>query len=296
MSLFIKQAIPFILNENRINDLTNEVFQECTFSAPNGLDWFSQGFIPPIYTNDSLVFKTQDIVQVALQKEEKILPAAVISDLVNEKIQTIEAEEVRNVARKEKQALKEQITDDLLPRAFTRKKVTRGYFTPNILFVDSASATPAEELLSKVRQIMGGLDAALAKTHTSVSDLMTSWLTQKQADGYFVLDSDCLLKGIGEGASSIRASKHDLTADEIKAHLETKRVSQLGLIWADKVRFVLTEDFAFKRIQFLDVLQKEASDEGEDKETLIAAAQIIMIRELNLLFNELVEHLGGLAS
>ena len=52
---------------------------------------------------------------VALKREDKVLPGAVVRDLLAEKVAAIEAAEARNVGRKEKLELKEQIIDDLLP-------------------------------------------------------------------------------------------------------------------------------------------------------------------------------------
>ena len=60
------------------------------------------------------------------------------------------------------------------------------------------------------------------------------------------------------------------------------------------MRFVLSEDMSLKRIQYLDMLQKEAANRGDDMESLMTATQIIMTQNLSLLIRELIEHLGGL--
>ncbi len=296
MSFYIKQCSPFILASGEKNKLTDAALQERLFSEPLGLEWFSEGFIPPVSLSgqDSLLFKVQNIIQAAIQKEEKVLPAGVINDFVNDKVQLIEAEEARSVGRKEKQQIKEQMTDDLLPKAFTKKSIRRGYFTDRLLFVDKASASQAEAFLTTVRQTVGGIDVRLVRTERSLSSVMTNWLTQKQAEGNFVLDSDCELKGVGEAASVVRMSKQDLTSDEVDAHLQNKLVTRLGLIWADKIRFILSNDFTFTRIQYLDILQEEVSDQGEDKESLLVVTQLICVRELEAMLFELLEHCGGL--
>lgn len=278
--------------EKLINALMDAEFAPC-----QGLDWFSEGFTAPVDTRpDELAFAVPGSIKVALRKEEKVLPAGVINDILAEKIAHIEQEDARSVGRKEKQALKEQVTDDLLPRAFTRSSRMEAIFDHqrDYLLINQATATKAESMLTKLRQSLGGLEAKLPRTELSTATVMTKWLAQKSAEGNFVLDSDCELKGAGEAAAVVRMSKQDLTADEITAHLENKIVTQLGLIWADKIRFVLTSDLTFKRIQFLDVLQEEASNEGEDKESLLAASQMIMTEALGQMIEELFGHLGGL--
>lgn len=275
-----------------INALKAVVFSPC-----QGLDWFSEGFTYPVDTRpDELAFAVQGSIKVALRKEEKVLPSSVINEVLADKIVQIEQEDSRTVGRKEKQALKEQITDDLLPRAFTKSTRTEAIFDTkrDYLLINQASAPKAESMLTKLRQSLGGLEAKLPRTELSTATVMTKWLAQKSAEGNFVLDSDCELNGAGEVAAIVRMSKQDLTADEITAHLENKIVSQIGLIWADKIRFVLTSDLTFKRIQFLDVLQEEASNEGEDKESLLSASQMIMTEALGQMVEELFKHLGGL--
>ena len=295
--MFIKQFYPYVLDAGEKEKITHEALSECAFVPPSGLEWFTEGFVCPVNVagNEYLVFKVQNTLQVALQKEEKVLPAGVINDVVNEKIQVIEAEENRSVNRKEKQSLKEQVTDDLLPRAFTKKSIRRGFITNRFLLVDKASSTQSEAFLTKIRQVLGGLNATLPRTKQPPSSLMTSWLHQKEAAGNFVLDTECELKGAGDTAAKIRASKQDLTSDELDVLLETKTVTRLGLIWADKIRFVLHEDLSFTKVQFLDVLQEEASDEGEDRESLLAATQLICTRELENMLLELIDLLGGLS-
>jgi recombination associated protein RdgC len=269
---------------------------DACFAPCEGLAWFSEGFVAPLDTQpDNLVFAVQNSMKVALKKEDKVLPSGVINDVVNEKIQRIEDEEARSVGRKEKQSIKEQVTDDLLPRAFTRSGFMQAIFDSkrDFLLINQSSTNRSESMLTKLRQCLGGLEASLPRTELSASGLMTNWLTQKQAEGNFVLDSDCELKGMGETAAVVRMSKQDLTADEIAAHLENKIVTRLGLIWDDKIRFILNEDLSFRRIQFLDVLQEEASNEGEDKESLLAASQLITTETLGQMIEELIVHLGG---
>lgn len=95
------------------------------FAPPSGLDWFTQGFVPAApHQPDLMLFRHQACALVALRREDKVLPASVVRDLVEEKIADIEARDFRKVGKKERQGLKEQVTDDLLPRAFTRRSRT----------------------------------------------------------------------------------------------------------------------------------------------------------------------------
>ena len=56
------------------------------------------------------------------------------------------------------------------------------------LLVNQASATRAENLLAKLREALGGLEAKLPNTKQSPSSLMTEWLLAGACGGGFELD------------------------------------------------------------------------------------------------------------
>lgn len=295
--MWFKQLSFYPLNKSNLptQSVLEGALSDAAFGPCQGLDWFSEGFAAPVAFEQKLVFAANHSLRVALKKEEKVLPSTVVKDILDEKIILIEQGELRVVGRKEKQALKEQITDDLLPRAFTRSSKIQAIFDleRGFLLINHASATKSEALLSQLRQALGGLEASLPRTNLSPSSLMTDWLLAGEAAGNFVLDSDCELKGCGDLAPTIRIFKQDLTAEEVSNHIRNgKTVTQLGLIWDERIRFILTSELTLKRIQFLDVLQEEASQNGDDMPSLTIASQIIMCDSLGILLSELVLHLG----
>ena len=296
--MWFKQVSFYPLNKDKLPDLEtlSAKLQAAEFAPPQGLDWFGEGFAPPKGFSPELVFPADFTWSVALKKSEKVLPAGVIREILDDKIAEIQEAEARTVGRKEKQELKEQITDDLLPRAFTRSSKTQAVCDTcsGFLLVNQASATRAENLLAKLREALGGLEAKLPNTKQSPSSLMTEWLLQGACGGGFELDDMCELKGTGDAAPTVRVSKQDLTADEVVQHVKTgKTVTQLGLVWRDQIAFVLTQDFTLKRIQYLDVLQEEAESHGDDAASLAFASQILMAEALSTLLQELVSLLGG---
>lgn len=296
--MWFKQLTIYPLNKDKLPDLemlANKL-QEAAFKPCMGLDWDSIGFSSPVSFSPEMVFPAQNTWRIALKKEEKVLPAAVVRDILDEKINEIREIEGRNVGRKEKIELKENITDDLLPRAFTKSSKTEGIIDSQygFLLINQANSNRAEMLLTKLRDALGGLEAKLPRTQQSPGSLMTEWLLQGSAAGHFELDSDCELKGLGDAAPVVRISHQDLTAEEVINLVKNgKIVTQLGLCWQDRVRLVLTQDFTLKRIQFLDVIQEEAAGQGDDMQSITFASQILMAEALGELLSELVHHLGG---
>lgn len=267
-------------------------FQGCT-----GLEWFSQGWVSPAQHLTDMTFQSRGAALFSLLREDKVLPAGVIRDALEKKIADIDATELRKVGRKEKLTLKEQITDDLLPRAFVKKSRTNGYIDNacGLLLVDSASPARAEALLSALRDASPPFPAPLPRTVLAPHTVMTDWLAAGAAGGEFELDADAKLKDGSENGAVISIKRMDLTADEIRQHIASgKQVVELGLIWRERIRFVLTESLQLRRIQFLDVLQEEASQAGDDLPSLFEATFLLMREELGDLIDALLAAHGGL--
>ncbi len=269
---------------------------EAEFVPVQGLDWFSEGFAAPQGFSPELVFAADFTDSVALKKEERVLPAAVIRDMLDERVAQIQDSEGRSVGKKEKQELKEQITDDLLPRAFTRSGRIQAVFDRKhgFLLVNQAAAAKAENLLLKLREALGSLEARLPRTAQSPAALMTQWLQNGAAEGGFELGNDCELKGAGDVVPTVKISNAELAAEEVVQHVKNgKTVTQLGLVWREQIAFILTQDFTLKRIQYLDTVQEEAESYGDDAASLAFASQVLMAESLGVMLHELAAHLGG---
>ena len=266
---------------------------EYRFIQPGGLDWFGDGFTVPQPFGDELVFAANKTLGISLKCEERVLPGAVIKTALDEKIAKIEAEEARQVGRREKQELKEQIVDELLPRAFTRASRTDAVLVGGYLLINQ-TGNKAENLLGHLREALGGLRALPTFTCRSASDLMTEWLLRGEADGQFELGDYVALVGAGDMAPEVRIKREDVTAEEVVQHVKNgKRVVELGLVWRDSVELVLTQDLTLKRISYLDHLQEDAESHGDSGSDLAAASQIIMAHALTGILDELAELLGG---
>lgn len=297
--MWLKQLSFFQLSPEFVidNDKLTSALSARPFTSCGGLDWFSEGWQPPAAHLDTPLFTQRSYALLSLRREDKVLPGAVIRDALDKKVEQIERDEGRKVGRKEKLALKEQITDDLLPRAFTRTSRTTAYIdgAREWLMVDAGAASKAENLVSQLREALPPFPAALPRTTLPPHALMTDWLAAGEASNGFELDADATLKDANENGAKVKVSRADLTAEEIRQHIATgKQVTELGLIWRERIRFVLTDQLQLKRLQFLDVLQEEASQAGDDVASLFEATFLLMAEELGELVDELVQSLGGI--
>ena len=293
--MWYKNAIIYLLPDGwQLEAGFAEKLEQAAFTPCMGLDWFSEGFAPPTPFSSDFVF-TANSNRVCLKHEEKVLPSATVRDLVNGKVAEIKEAEARNVGRKEKQELKEQIIDDLLPRALTQSRRTEAIFDTErgYLLVNEASDKRAEKMLIKLSEALGGLKVAMPHTREPPSSLMTEWLLSGAAEGGFELGFNVLMQGVGDVVPKVKISKKDLTHPEVIQHAKNgMKVVELELEWREQISFTLTQNFALKRIRFSDVLQEEA-EQGDDTASLMFSSQIIMVEALGEMLDELANLLGG---
>lgn len=292
--MWFKQVTPFRLPELPEKRYLDESLGNSWFTEPQGLDWFSEGFTHPTAFSETAVVEVEKTMLIALKREEKVLPSAAIKHKLDEQVVKIQTAKGRNVGRREKHELREAIIDDLLPKALIKSSRTYGLFAGEWLFVDTANRRKAENLLTKLREALGGLPAQHPVTRQSPASLMTNWLLQGEAQGRFMLDSDVTLVGVGDVAPKVKISRKDLTAEDVVQHAKNgMKVTELGLVWNDRVAFILTQDLTLKRIQWLDVVQEEASGSCDDAESMAYATQLLMEAALSAILGELVDLLGG---
>ena len=292
--MWFKQVTPFRLPELPEKRFLDESLGNSWFTEPQGLDWFTEGFTHPTAFSETAVVEVEKTMLIALKREEKVLPSAAIKHKLDEQVVKIQTAEGRNVGRKEKHELREAIIDDLLPKALIKSSRTYGLFAGEWLFVDTANRRKAENLLTKLREALGGLPAQQLFTRKSPASLMTNWLFRGEAQGRFVLDSDVTLVGVGDVAPKVKISRKDLTAEDVVQHAKNgMKVTELGLVWNDRVAFILTQDLTLKRIQWLDVVQEEAEGSCDDAESMAYATQLLMAAALSVILGELVDLLGG---
>src|SRR3546814_12059844 len=88
-----------------------------------------------------------------------MLPGGVVKDALKEKVDEIEAEQMRKVYKKERDQIKDEIIQAFLPRAVIRKSGTFAAIDAErgLILVNSASPKKAEDVLSTLREAIGSL-------------------------------------------------------------------------------------------------------------------------------------------
>jgi len=230
-----------------------------------------------------LVHETDGRLMICLRREDKVLPASLVREQVARKAFEIEEQAGRPVGRKERADIREQLMQELLPRALVKASHTYAYIDPKDgwLIVNAAAAKKAEELIMLLRKTLGTLNVVLPQTEISPESAMTQWMMDDAnlPEGFDVED-ECELRSVGEVTSTIRCRYVDVASKEVRAHVANgKRVYKLAMNWEGKLSFVLHDDLSIRRIRYDSELIEQA-DAGDDQQAQFDADFAIMGAEL----------------
>lgn len=282
-----------ILTFSTLPPLTDETLQAFKFVPCAKQEPSRAGFVEP-YGFDTLVGETPDgkIAVVCLQVEEKILPSAVVNNAVSKRVAAIVKNEDRRVGRKERQDIKDEVTFELLPRAFSKYRRTHVIIDySNHLIIVAGGFNRADEVTTMLREALGSLPATLINTQLHPSTVMTDWLSQDLPAGITVGDY-CKLEDRVDDA--ILISRHDDPKGQlISKHIDAGRqVVELG-IFVDPLSFVLTSSLAIKAINFTDIAMETALEDIEDRHQEAQASLLLYAGTFSSVIKTLTAEFGG---
>ncbi|MEM7691998.1 MAG: recombination-associated protein RdgC [Pseudomonadota bacterium] len=275
-----------------------EALQARTFQACRPTQAQTFGWVPALGADtESLLHMADGYGLLRLRREEKILPASVVRELLDERVKGIEEKQGRKVYRKEKLSLKEEIVIDSLPRAFSRHSELRLLLDKERrwVFVDSVSANKAEEALNLLRECIGSFPVLPAQSNNAPTAAINGWLMNGTLPDDFQLRDECELQEIGEQSALVRCKGIDLRSEEVLQHLRGGMLPiRVALEWQEQLQFVLGEDLALRRMRFADALVKE-NDElfEEDPLAKLDADFALMAPAISNLFERLIGLFGG---
>ena len=274
--------------------LSRRPFQPCRPSQP-----VSSGWVAALSDDASdFVHKSGDYWLIRLQREERLLPASVIRSEVNSRIQEIQTGQGRRVQRKERLDIVDEVTQDLMPRAFTKSQYLEALINDREgwVWVNTASAARAEELLSLLREGLGNLPVVITDTQKSPIVVMSQWLLNGGLPEGLSLGGDVDLEDPQEEGGVVRVRGMYLESDEIRRHIESgKQAVRLALSWEDQVDFVVDKDLSLRRIRFSDELKGINGELCEDVLARRDADCLLMGETLSTLQTAIAKTFGGIS-
>ena len=268
-------------------------FVECGASQDKSIGW-----VPPRgEAYGPLIESVGGQWIVKLMIESKAVPGNVVRRKADERIAEIEAATGRKPGKKEKREIMDDALMSLLPQAFARQSTVVVWMDleNRRLVLNSGSQGKADEAISALMNVLGGLSVSLIQTLTSPQAAMTQWLLAPTEDEWpadLTVERETVLKSTGEDAATVRFTRHHLANDDVRKHvMEGKLPTQLALSWDGRVAFVLTDTLQLKKVQFLDgVMDESGTDKNEDRFDGDVALSTGL---LGPLLDSLIEALGG---
>ncbi|MCP4411312.1 MAG: recombination-associated protein RdgC [Gammaproteobacteria bacterium] len=283
-----------LTSEQLESQLTEQLFIACGSQQTS-----SYGWVEPLgKTGQMLTHTTDNRIMLCARKEERLLPASVIREEVEQQIETIETEQDRRVFPSERRRLKDEAVMHLLPKAFTKSQLTYAYIDLDLqlLIVDASSRKRAEELTILLRKTLGTLPVIPPLVKQSPANVMSNWLLKSSFPEGLEAGAQCELRDISDSATVLRSKGLDLHSDEFLSHISTgMQVIKLELQWKENCQLIMHEDLSITRLRFSDILREPLKDlDKDDIAGRFDTDFAIMGGEIAQLLPELFEAFGGI--
>ena len=267
----------------------DELLPEMQLKPVGALELSSRGFVSPFGRNEpELSHRVGEALWLTVGGEDKILPSAVVNDLLGKKLAEIEEKEGRKPGGRTRKRIKEDLVHELLPRAFVKPSRTDALIDleHGFVAVDSSSRKNSEEFVSQIRGALGSFPALPLNAEVAPRNILTGWIAGEPLPEGLALGEECELKDAMEGGAVVKCQHQDLQGDEIAKHLEAgKQVTRLALTLDDHLSFVLGEDLVVRKLKFLDgAVDQLENTEREDLRAELDARFALLSGEVKRLF------------
>lgn len=270
--------------------LSKRAFQPTGSQEMQSLGWV------PVRDGEGLVHAIDGQFLVALRVERKVLPTAVVNQVAKAKALEIADQQGFRPGRKQMKEIKEQVTDELLPKSHSIYRDTWVWLDMknHWLVIDTGTNAKSDEVLGMLLKSLDGLQIAPLYVEQSSAGAMTSWLINDEPPTGFSIDQDTELRSTSESRAAVRYLRQSIETEDVRKHVQAgKQCTRLALTWNDRVSFVLTDMLDFKRITPLDVLRERQGKQAQNDAEQFDSDFTLMAGELSKLLADMVEALGG---
>lgn len=290
--MFFRNLTLFRFPTSMTFDALDAGLGECELAPVGPLELSTRGFIPPFGRDtEALSHRQSDAIWLSVGGEDRILPGAVVNDLLQKKLAEIERKEGRKPGGRTRKRIKDELVTDLLPRAFIKPSRTDAILDlgHGVVAVDTSSRKTGESVVSEIRRALGSFPALPLNAEVAPRSVLTGWVAGETMPEGLSLGDECELRDPIDQGAVVKVQRMELQSDEIAKHLESgKQITRLALNLDDHVSFVLGEDLVVRKFKLLDgAVDELESGERDDLRAELDARFILMAGEFKRLFTVL---------
>lgn len=267
---------PFELSET---DFAN-LLENKRFHPVGRQDNESQGWVSPLNRHlEHLLHTANGCYLLCLRKEQKVIPASMVKESVEEKVKAIEEAEGRKVYGKERTAIKDDVLSLLKPKALTKSSHIFGYIDPrnHLMVVNAGSNSVADGFIQMLIDSLGSLGAVKMMGEENPSTIMNRWLLEG-------LPNDWQLTGQYElkdpQDERVAKFKDNETGNQLIGELleDGYWIQKLGIRYKEQFNAIIQHDLQIKSIKFDDELLNE-NDEVESEQYARFDADFVLMTQ-----------------
>lgn len=298
----IGSAVLFrITKESRIsappfNMLTNFNWQDARpVEDPGPTQWQSVGLIESMGVDFPLIQQNQ--VSFGVRFNDRTLPAAVRDEALQRKVAEIEQREGRRVTKKEYRELRDEIEQELLPRAFIRRStVLFTVLRDGTLIVWTSSARKCDQVIEVVLGMFEALGqtVSLATYETGDVNGLLHNIAWNESENFGPGSSGVYYHDGGDAADPIVRLRNVESEGERLTLLKQgykPREIEISTAEGDMI-FTLNEAFVFKKIEVADASSNDNGD-ADDKINAFTSALFITAKTLIKAADQLLAEAPG---
>ena len=130
------------------NQLKNVPFKPCGSFTERSSGWEA----PSAEIPDSLARRVGGADLIRLRSQTRLLPPAVINEVLEDRLNEFKSRTQRTPSRKEKRDLKDEVISELMPKALLKSDRIWGMYliAEKLIIVDTASEVQAERFISLI--------------------------------------------------------------------------------------------------------------------------------------------------
>lgn len=297
--MFFKNLRVFRLAPNWAMDAQtfSDALAKQAFAATSASEMQSFGWVSPHpESTHEYLHAVGNHYLITLCTEKKLLPSSVINQFAQARALEIEEQQGYKPGRKQMKEIKEQVTDELLPRAFSLQSRTQVWIDTSgrWLVVDAAAAAKCDEVMGALAKVVDPFPVIPLYTEFSPAASMTNWLLSDEPPASFSIDQTTELQSTNETRASVRYKHQSVDIEDVRKHVQSgKQCVRLAMTWADRISFSLTDNLDIKGVTPLDILKEGQEAQPESEIEQLSADITLMGGELSRLLTDLVEALGG---